>query len=131
MAKTTPQQKAANARKRVKWIITIISILLIDLCVAILNLKVLSFAGTHNPMLVTLIAMIVIMLLFIILVEYVNTASEWVIKHFFDLTQNLMGRSWGIYFVFLILLVVIYAMYYNIWFNKNLFVDVWKLLMRR
>lgn len=122
-----PYQKGARLRKIIRIMITILTILLVDLSISYLNSVIVNL-GTSNVLpkyTVTLLGIVVVVGLFMLLVEYLNDISEWILKFFVDIGRSMMGRKTGLYLTFIILLLLIYSGYYWVWFKGNLWVDIW------
>lgn len=122
-----PYQKAARFKKVVRVIITILSILCADLLISFTNSKIIQLGnnGTLNKLLVTAMGMGMVLLLFFLLIEYLNDLAEFFMKFFVEVGRNVMGRKRGLLVMFVVLLFILCSGYYFIWFNRNLPMELW------
>lgn len=122
-----PYQKAARFKKVVRVIITILSILCADLLISFTNSKIIQLGnnGTLNKLLVTAMGMGMVLLLFFLLIEYLNDLAEFFMKFFVEVGRNVMGRKRGLLVMFVVLLFILCSSYYFIWFNRNLPMELW------
>jgi len=114
----------------IRFMLTSSAILLADLMITSINKKVLELKEAYNIHLVTLIAMIVILLLFYIMFINLNKISEWAVNRFVQIGRRWMGRRIGLYATFSILFFFLYSGYYWVWFNQNLLNELLKNLKK-
>lgn len=116
-----PYQKAARFKKTVRSMVMILSILSVDLLISFLNSTIIGLGNSKvmDKLTITAVGMVVVIGLFLLLVEYLNNFSEYVMKYFVDVGRNLMGRKRGLYITFAFLLFLIYCGYYYLWFRGN------------
>ena len=123
MAKKTidPYQKAARFKKTVRIMVMILSILTVDLMISYLNSTIIGLGNSRvmSKLSITLIGMGVVIALFFVLVEYLNSLSEYIMKFFVDVGRNLLGRKRGLFVTFALLFFLIFCGYYYLWFNRN------------
>lgn len=78
-----------------------------------------KFKNQTDSIKFTAFGMVVIVLIFYPLFEYLNKFTETVTTRFLKKGKNVFGRSLGIYISFLILLSILYYMYARVWFHLD------------
>lgn len=111
------------------YVFTFITILIADLTIALINKYILSYDGTTGKHYITLIGMTAVLLIFYLFVTSINKLSEKFVDKFVHVTRIYLGRQIGLYISVSILFLLIYAGYYWTWFNRNLFNEIWKILL--
>ncbi len=114
----SPQQKAATTRKWVKVEVTVLFILIIELCLYVIEWAMNRVRGKLNPYLHVLILMVSLVLLFYFAIGHIESATNWLIQKTTEAGTERFGRRTGVSLVFIGLLIIIYAAFYFFTFGK-------------
>jgi len=68
----------------------------------------------------TAIGMVVVVIVFYPLFEYLNLFTEKITTQLLKKGKNIFGRTIGIYISFIIMLALLYYIYAHIWFDVDL-----------
>ncbi len=114
----SPQQKAATTRKWVKVEVTVLFILIVELCLYVIEWGMNQVRGKLNPYLHVLILMVSLVLLFYFAIEHIERATNWLIQKTTDAGTERFGRRMGVSLVFIGTLILLYAAFYFLTFGK-------------
>jgi len=117
-------RKAANTRKQIRVYVSIISILVLNLSLNVVNKFIKTQEGNLSAYWLTIIGMVLVLLVFypaIAMKYYVNVVTGWVWKHTINLSTMVLQKRPAIITVFIISLLLLYFGFYYIWFGKFLF----------
>lgn len=107
------------------FVLTCITIMMVDLIIVLINKKILSYKGTYGRHYITLIGMIAVLIIFYMFVKGINKVSEKFVDKFVHINRVFLGRQIGLYLSVSFLFLLIYAGYYWAWFDVNLFKEIW------
>ena len=111
------------------FVLTCLAILAADLTIAFINKYILSYKGMIDKHYVTLMGMAAVLVIFYLFVKYINRISDWFVNKFVHITRVYLGREIGLYVSIIVLLLLTFAGYYWIWFDRNIFSEVQKILV--
>ncbi len=111
-------------------VFTILTILIADLTIVLINKYILSYNGVVGKHYITLIGMSIVVVIFYLLVANISKVSEKFVEKFVHITRVYLGRQIGLYISVSILFFFIYAGYYWAWFDRNLFKEIWEFILR-
>ncbi len=112
------------------YVFTILTILIADLAIVVINKYILSYNGIVGKHYITLIGMAVVVIIFYLLVANINKISEKFVDKFVHITRVYLGRQIGLYISVSVLFFFIYAGYYWAWFDRNIFLEIWGIILR-
>ncbi len=111
------------------FVFTILTVLIADLTIALINKYILSYNGTIGKHYITVIGMILVVVILYLFVTSINKISEKFVDKFVHVTRVYLGRQIGLYISVSILFLFIYAGYDWTWFNGNLFYEIWEFIL--
>jgi exosortase/archaeosortase len=114
----SPQQKAATTRKWIRVEVTVLFILIVELCLYVIEWAMNQMRGKLNPHLHILILMISLVLLFYFAIKHIESVANWIIKKTTQAGTEQFGRRAGVSLVFIGLLIIIYVAFYFFTFGK-------------
>ena len=127
-----PQMGTKSIKLRFRsifFVFTILTMLIADLTIALINKYILSYNGTIGKHYITVIGMIIVVVILYLFVTSINKLSEKFVDKFVHVTRVYLGRQIGLYISVSILFLFIYAGYYWTWFNENFFKEIWELFL--
>jgi len=124
------RQRALKLKFRIIFVVlTCLAILAADLTITLINKYILSYKGVIDRHYVTLAGMTVVLLIFYFLVSTFSKISEYFVEKFVHITRVYLGREVGLYISVAILFLLIYSGYYWTWFDRNLFGEIWGVII--
>lgn len=96
----------------------ILALLVIDLVVQIVNLQIIGLQKYISTAFVTLLGMLLVVVLFYFLLEYIEQMTNAVLKYVVELGKTFKYRKTAVILVILLLYCCSFFVYYRIWFNK-------------
>ena len=123
-------QRTLKLRFRIIFfVLTVITLLIADLTIALINKYILSYNGTVGKHYITLIGMSVVLIILYLFIRSINKVSEKFVDKFVHITRVYLGRQIGLYISVSVLFLFIYAGYYWAWFNGNIFNEILEFLL--
>lgn len=112
-------------KQRIIYVVLTISIILVaDFLVSVLNKYIMKLQNTINLHLLTVVGIASTLALFYFIVKYIKRFSDWFVHKFVHINRVYLGRNIGLVISIVILYGSLYAGYYWVWFNKNLFKEI-------
>lgn len=96
----------------------VLALLVIDLVVQVVNLQIIGLKLYISPAYVTILGMIVVVLLFFFLLEYIEQMTNTVLKYVVELGKTFKYRKSAVMLIILLLYCCSFFVYYRLWFNK-------------
>jgi len=117
-------KRGAKTRKQIKFFVSILSILVLNLSLNIVNKLIKWQTGTIDAYWLTAIGMVIVLMVFfpaIAMKYYVNIVTEWIWKLTIHLSSRILQKRPAIFVVFFITLFILYVGFYWVWFDKFIF----------
>jgi len=122
-------EKSTLVVKLIRVTFKMLSFLVIDLIVQIINLQIIGLQQHLTPAVVTLIGMALVVLLFYFLMSYIEDMTTFLLKHVVELGKTIKFKKTAVLVIIFCLYVVAFVVYYKLWFHKWLHIeDLLKLL---
>lgn len=115
-----------KTKKRVKLMISTITILFLDFLFSVVNKLITSQTDEYNNYVLTGLGMLVIVVLFVPAIsipDLLNRVTEWVLSISISISTKVFQKSIAIYFIFLGSLFLLYVGFYWVWFDRVIFFD--------
>lgn len=106
-------------RRIFSFLVLFVTILIANLITTLITDYFLRFRGQSSALKFTAIGMVVIVVLFYPLFEYINRLTERATARLLRKGRNLFGRILGIYIAFALVILAMYCIYAYTWFNVN------------
>ena len=116
-------EKPTFVVKLIRVTFKMLSFLVIDLIVQILNLQIIGLQQHLTPAVVTLIGMGLVVLLFYFLMSYIEDMTTFLLKHVVELGKTIKFKKTAVLIIIFSLYVVSFVVYYRLWFHKWLSID--------
>jgi len=105
-------------QKIIRLLFKILSILVVDLIVAIINSKVILIDKFLPREGVVLAGMFLVLLLFYFLLAYIEKAANAVLKLTVSLGKVVPWKTSAVLLILLLLHFIVFLLYYRMWFGK-------------
>lgn len=110
-----------NHRKVLKFFVLILGILTANLITTHIDEYFMSYKGQTKTFLFTWLGMLVIVAVYYPLFKFIDSLSIKISNLMLRKGKIIIGRSYGVYVIFLIILFVLYYFYGQLWFKINVF----------
>ena len=108
----------------INFALTSIIILAADLTIAFANKSIMKYSGLKDKRVIVIAGMALVLAIFYIALKWINRVSEWFTEKFVHVVRLYLGRSMGLFISVVLLLFVLFAGYYYVWFNGNIFSEI-------
>lgn len=107
-------------RRIFNFLVFCITILIVNLISTFITDYLMKFKNHTEYLKFTAIGMVVVVLIFYPLFEYLNLFTEKITTQLLKKGKNIFGRTIGIYISFLIMIALLYYIYAHVWFDVDL-----------
>jgi len=107
-------------RRIFNFLVFCITILTVNLITTFITDYLMRYKNQAEYMKFTAIGMVVVVIVFYPLFEYLNLFTEKITTQLLKKGKNIFGRTIGIYISFIIMLALLYYIYAHIWFDVDL-----------
>lgn len=111
-------QKADWKLKVIRTAFRVLALLTIDLIVQVVNIQIMNLQKYLAPAIVTLLGMLLVVLLFYFLLEYIEEATSKLLKYVVDLGTTFKYRKTAVMTIIIFLYFCAFFAYYRLWFHK-------------
>ena len=108
-----------SQRKILKFLFLLLGILAANLTTSLIDAYFLSHKNITKPFIFTWIGMLVIVAIYYPLFKYIDKWSMRLSDMLLRKGKVLIGRTFGVYIIFLVVLLVFYYLYGKLWFHIN------------
>jgi len=102
----------------IRVLFRVLALLTIDLIVQVVNIQVMNLQKFIAPVYVTLLGMLLVVLLFYFLMEYIEQWTNLVLKYVVELGKTFRYRKTAVLAIILTLQFLAFFAYYRLWFGK-------------
>lgn len=110
--------KLSRPVKTIRVLFRVLALLVIDLIVQIVNLQIMALQKYISPAFVTLLGMLLVVVLFYFLLEYIEEMTNAVLKYVVELGKTFRYRKTAVLAIILLLQFCAFFAYYRLWFGK-------------
>lgn len=104
--------------KLIRVLFRVLALLTIDLIVQIVNIQIMNLQKFIAPVYVTLLGMLLVVLLFYFLMEYIEQMTNALLKYVVELGKTFRYRKTAVLAIILSLQFLAFFAYYRLWFGK-------------
>lgn len=122
------KSKSSFYQKIFRFMVLVLGILLANLITIWLDEYVQTFRNNYKPYVFTLLAMLVVVVIYYPLFRYIDKWATKAAETFVRAGRKLVGRKIGAIFAFFVALAIIAILYGYEWYGRNVFVSLLKSL---
>lgn len=102
----------------IRLLFRVLALLTIDLVVQVVNIQIMNLQKYVAPAYVTLLGMLLVVLLFYFLMEYIEQWTNALLKYVVELGKTFRYRKTAVIAIILTLQFCSFFAYYRLWFGK-------------